>query len=161
MANTYGTSIESNSQDRAGARRTVAADKSFLEVCTIASQPAGQCNFWTDYLGDARHKLAAIDVQTVGQDEHTREIICIKRAPNRLAAGARLVWLANILLVQSQRGRIKADGRSNDFIVADIAVVDLTAGAASQDKGLRIHVTQLLVACAAGKQLACAEIQDE
>ena len=53
---------------------------------------------------------------------------------------AGLLRIADVLANQLQPCFIKADRRSDDFIVADITVTDLSAGAATQDMGRREHL---------------------
>ena len=88
MADPYRRAIEADCAHHALARRTVGADQGLLEARAIAGQSARQRYGGTDHAGDAGDQLAAVDAQTVGENEDAGQVVGCQRPADRLAAGA-------------------------------------------------------------------------
>jgi hypothetical protein len=132
----------------------------FLELGAVAGETAGQRDFRADHAGDARHQLAAVDVEAVGQNEDAGEVVGGKPASDRFAAGARMRRRRHRLAGQCDPGPLEAE-RHRGNLVVDVVVTDLAAGAAAHDVGIGEHRAELLGACAIGERRAQTEIQNE
>ena len=64
---------------------------------------------------------------------------------------------------QASRSRVavEAQRHRDDFVVADVVVADLSAGAAADDVGAGKHRAQLAIARAVGERRTGAEVQDQ
>ena len=161
MADPYGRTIEAYSRDGAGAGRTIGANESLLKIGAVAGQSAGQRHRRTDDLADAGNELAAVDVQAVGQHEYAGKVVRIERQTECLAVVPRALRIGNLLPAQAQPRCAETDGGGDDFVIVDVVIVDLSAGAATQNMSGGKHAAQLLVAGAAGQRIAAAEIEHQ
>src|SRR5581483_12193973 len=123
--------IEADGDHNVAPRRAIASDKRFCEVGAIAGESSCQRNAGTDRGDHTIDEFTAVDVQAVGQDEYTGQIVLAQGPANGLAAAPRLRGIRNILSDQPQFGGMKADRRCHDSFITHVVVVDLPAGAAT------------------------------
>ena len=70
---------------------------------------------------------------------NAREVIVFQRPTESLAANAGLGRARHCFARQPQCGGIEAERDGYNLVVGNVIVADLTAGAASQDMGIRKH----------------------
>src|SRR5579872_1245003 len=79
--------VKADSDHHAAPRTAIASDKRFREIGAVASKSSGQWNAGPDRGDHAVDEFAAVDVQTVGQNENAGEIVRAQGPANSFAAG--------------------------------------------------------------------------
>ncbi|MCZ7642974.1 MAG: hypothetical protein M5U33_09995 [Pseudorhodoplanes sp.] len=80
--------VEADGGDGAGAGRAVGADQRAFELRAVTGEPAGHRDRGADLLHDAGDQFAAIDRQSVGEDEDAGKPVIGERAADGAAACA-------------------------------------------------------------------------
>ena len=133
MSDLDGAAVEADADGHARTRSAIAPDQRLREIRTITGHSAGEWNARSECRDEPIDKFVAVHVQPVGEHEYAGQILAVQSPPDRFAATARLSRLGDVLADQPQPRRAEADRRRHDFIITDVAVVDLSAGAAADD----------------------------
>src|SRR5690349_14506036 len=161
MADSDSVAVEADADHHALSGNAVATDEGFGKSGAIAGQPTGQRNA-RSYCGcESVDEIAAVHIQSVGQHKYARQILLAQRTADCLTAAARLPGVANLASDQPQSRGIKADRCRHDFLIADIAVANLSSSAAADNVRERKHFAQFAISLSAGQHFARAEIENK
>jgi hypothetical protein len=132
--------IEADPHYRSWPRGAVTPDKRLGKIGAVAGESAGERDIWSNRSDYPVDEFTAVDVQTIRKHKYAGEIFSLQSSTDGFTTIAGLLRIADVLAHQLQPCCIKTDRRCDDFIIADITIVDLAAGAATQDMRRREHL---------------------
>lgn len=158
MADLDGASIQSDRRDLFATGRAIQSDDGFDELRPVSGKPAGNRN--VPHMGcDAGDQLAAVDRETVRQDEHAGEIVGRQRPADRFTVQPGVGGILYRFDRGPDLGRIEADPDGVDSAFDDFVAADLAVRRAPHQAGVGKHLAQFPVPPAVGERFAAAEVR--